>query len=95
MAWFATIKTGSKQERLPSAWQEYQEKKANANVGNNLKEALLTSYYDVALPAWKSVAKRFRNLGYSEGLDILFVFDEARELLASRDTKEMSLFRYA
>jgi len=95
MAWFATIQTGSKQERLPSAWQEYQEKKANANVGNNLKEALQTSNYYVTLPAWKSVANRFRNLGYSEGLDILFVFDEARELLASRDTKEMSLFRYA
>jgi hypothetical protein len=77
----------------PKDWHDQQEA-ADSKVGRALDEALKTSDFDMELPDWKVVLRNLGQHAARSSLDMLFVFDEARELLNKDDDDGINLFRY-
>jgi hypothetical protein len=79
---------------MPKDWHEHQ-KVVDREVGLVLSEASRTSNFSMDLPDWSVVTQKLGQHAAFSGLDVLFVFDEARELLAKTDDNGVNLFRYS
>ncbi len=79
----------------PENWHKYQTNEVDQLVGDTVNRAIFNTDYDWGFSDWATVSnglKQFYNESHS--LDILFIFDEARELLNRVDKNNRTLFRY-
>jgi hypothetical protein len=93
LEWLREFPHDKRQQLSPKDWQNHQPK-ADIQVGNELRRAIKDSRFEVALDDWESLSQSYPFLDNTSGLDILFVFDEARELLVERKGDKLNLFRY-
>ena len=77
----------------PKDWHS-QQQEADTEVGRALIDASRTSNFNMNLPDWSAVLRKLREHPARASLDLLFVFDEARELLTKVDENGIDLFRY-
>ena len=77
----------------PKDWHS-QQQEADTEVGRALIDASRTSNFNMNLPDWSAVLRKLREHPARASLDLLFVFDEARELLTKVDKNGIDLFRY-
>jgi hypothetical protein len=74
-------------------WSQHQKDVVDARVGEALSQALQKMSYKPGFPDRLSISKKLDPYVKTKSLDILFVFDEARELLEYTDAKKINLFR--
>jgi len=85
-----SVEAGSKV--MQKDWHDQQEI-VHTEVGRALNEASRTSDFNMDLPDWSVVSQKLGQHAARSSLDMLFVFDEARELLNKVDDSGMNLFR--
>ena len=93
MQWLISEKRNSSQP-TPYNWHKYQTSEVDQRVGDAVDKAIFNADYDWGMSDWASVSNGLRQFyNESHSLDILFVFDEARELLNRVDKNNRTLFR--
>lgn len=94
MQWLRGFK-GKNSFPTPNDWHTYQTSDIDQKVCSAIDKAIFAADYDWGLSDWQSVSEVLRNFyDEREGLDVLFVFDEARSLLNKVDNNNRTLFRY-
>ena len=89
--WVQNTRVRSPSQLNPGNWSKYQKDVVDARVDSVLNEAASRTDFYLQPQDFSVVADE---LEPCKSLELLFVFDEARELLKVEDTGGMNLFRY-
>jgi hypothetical protein len=93
MSWVNTTKQDDVKQLTPENWRKHQAEVVDKVVASSLRDPL--SRPSLGSLDWASVSAGLAELEHfsSQGLNLLFVFDEARSLLGKKDKKNRNLFR--